>query len=882
MTTPTKLLTLALVLMAQGAGTVCRGENAVIVTLGDSITKGVRAGVEPQQTFSAIVEKRLQAEGVTVEVVNLGIGGERTDQALKRLDAVAHRHPTVVTIMYGTNDSYVDKGANDSRISREQFGDNLQSIVAALRERGIQPILMTEPRWAATARDGSNANPNLRLAPYMETCRQVARDLRVALVDHFAHWTDAEKAGQDLQAWTTDGCHPNPLGHQEIAALMLPELRAALKADRQDLRVLKTTTAAAPPSKSVYRALHELARAAFNERREKFERLTTAEDCGKWQQERKEFFVRQLGGFPERTPLDAQVVGTLDGDGYRIEKVIFASRPHHHITASLYLPAGKPPYPAVLVACGHSRTAKASDYNQKMCGLLARNGMAAFCYDPIGQGERSQVVGDDGQPVHKGTTTEHFLMGVGSILVGTNTAQYRIWDGMRAIDYLAERPDIDATRIGCTGCSGGGTETSYLMALDERVACAAPACYITTFERLIDTIGPQDAEQNIFGQIAFGMEQPDYLIMRAPRPTLICATTKDFFDISGTWDAFRQVSRFYARLGAAERVALVEAEGQHGIGPVGRVAMVQWMRRWLLGVDQPVKEVDTPLRSEQELQCTPRGKVLLLPNERSVFDLNRELAQNLAPQHGEFQQKSAEEQRRAVREIIGLPLVLLPPGTRLVDPTDVIQRDGYRIEKFAFSQHSGFTVPTLCFVPKGEVKDVCLYVHGLGKQADAGVGGPIEQRVKKGQVVIALDLPGIGETAGDAKDPLLGASWKEFYLAYLMGKSMVGVRAEALLTCLPYVAAYPDLKQPAVHLVGIGEASIPALHAAALQPGAFASVSLRDMPKSWNEVVGDRQPSNQLVNTIHGVLRLYDLPDLIRLCGEGRVTTDDAARTADQ
>jgi dienelactone hydrolase len=278
--------------------------------------------------------------------------------------------------------------------------------------------------------------------------------------------------------------------------------------------------------------------------------------------------------------------------------VIYASRPGHRVTAVLYLPEGEPPWPAALVSCGHSRSAKAAGYNQRMCILLARHGIAAFCYDPIGQGERSQILGPDGQPKHRSTTTEHFLVGIGSILVGTNTAQYRIWDGIRGIDYLASRPDIDAERIGMTGCSGGGTLTSYVMALDDRVACAVPACYITTFRRLVETIGPQDAEQNIFGQIAFGMDQPDYLLMRAPRPTLICSTTGDFFDIAGTWDAYRQAKRFYGRLGFPERVDLAEFDGPHGIPKPGRAAMVHWMRRWLAGTDEPVAEADAPVWSE--------------------------------------------------------------------------------------------------------------------------------------------------------------------------------------------------------------------------------------------------------------------------------------------
>src|SRR5262249_37791141 len=147
---------------------------------------------------------------------------------------------------------------------------------------------------------------------------------------------------------------------------------------------------------------------------------------------------------------------------------------------------------------------------------------------------------------------EHTTVGVGSIPLGRGTATFRIWDGMRAIDYVAGRKDIDAKKIGVTGVSGGGTLTSYLMALDDRVACAAPSCYLTSFRRLLDTIGPQDAEQNIHGQLAFGMDHADYVMMRAPKPTLILAGKQDFFDIQGTRDSYQQAKNFYKRLGFAE------------------------------------------------------------------------------------------------------------------------------------------------------------------------------------------------------------------------------------------------------------------------------------------------------------------------------------------
>jgi dienelactone hydrolase len=222
----------------------------------------------------------------------------------------------------------------------------------------------------------------------------------------------------------------------------------------------------------------------------------------------------------------------------KVEKVIFESQPKHYVTGALFVPDPgrfRPPYPGVIEPVGHSFTAKAREIYQSLGALLALNGMVALVFDPIDQGERGQMLSQ--WPSLSGTKA-HTTLGVGSMLLGRNTARFEIWDGMRAIDYLQSRPEVDPTRIGCAGLSGGGTQTSHLMATDERIKVAAPACYLTNFERLLATIGPQDAEQNIFGQLAFGMDHADYIMMRAPRPTLICAATGDFFDISGTWTSF--------------------------------------------------------------------------------------------------------------------------------------------------------------------------------------------------------------------------------------------------------------------------------------------------------------------------------------------------------
>ncbi|MBI1314814.1 hypothetical protein GC176_26260 [bacterium] len=652
----------------------------------------------------------------------------------------------------------------------------------------------------------------------------------------------------------------------------------------------------------------------------KFLALKSRAECEEWARERREFFVRQIGGFPERTPLNARVVKRLQGDGYRVENVIFESRPQHHVTANLYLPEGDGPFPGVIVPCGHSHNGKAADGYQRVSILLAKHGMAALCYDPIGQGERYQMLDFERDHEHFEQvsyplpvphprvqflcTTEHTTMGIGCILLGTNVAQYRIWDGMRAIDYLQSRDDIIADRIGCTGNSGGGTLTAYLMALDDRILAAAPVCYLTTFQKLIDTKGPQDAEQNIFGQIAFGMDEPDYVMMRAPKPTLICAGRRDAtFDIDGTWDLFRQAKMFYSRLRFPERVDINDADVPHGFYLQQREAAARFLHRWLVGSDKVIQEVDPatlpdPITDQQlrelgkgdwtqeELYCTPDGQTLLMDGEKSVFQLNGELAQRLkAERTPRWKAMSESERRNVIRSSIGArPDSELPKP--VVKQVDTIRREGLTIYQLILQQGSLVPMAASVLVPDNANGDVCLYLHGVGLNEDTGAGEPIASRVNAGQIVISAELTGIGftETGRDGKDwarGKFGPDLQETLMAYLLGRSYVGMRAEDVSLWSRALADYApvrDAKPQRLYLVATGEAAIPALHALALQSGdapQFSTVTLRGMVPSWEHVVAAPEHTNQLVNAVHGALRHYDLPDLIDMVGRERVVIEE-------
>ncbi len=641
-----------------------------------------------------------------------------------------------------------------------------------------------------------------------------------------------------------------------------------------DLTVLTTRQVQRPPHEILTAHYNDLVRKAMTTRQSVVENLKTDAQIREYQQRMRTFFIEQLGGFPEKTPLNARVVGRLAGDGFRVEKIIYESRPEFPVTAALFLPETAPPYPAVLVPCGHDIGGKTSKAYQRASILLAKNGIAALCYDPVGQGERSQFLPVEGVPRRPGTL-EHSLMGVGCILLGTNTATWRIWDGIRGIDYLISRSDIDPQRIGCSGNSGGGTLTSYIMALDDRVLCAAPSCYLTSYERLLSTIGTQDAEQHLFAQVSFGMDHADFVLMRAPRPTLICAATRDFFDIAGTWDTFRQAKRMFTRMGFPERVDLVEGDHEHGFHPPLRVAMVRWMRRWLLGIDDTVVEPEFEVFTEEQLKCTPHGQVLLEEGVRSVFDFNVEEETRLAEQRRRLWKESPQKQVvESVRRIAGVrPYEEMP--TPEVEMVDTRARKQSRLIKLILKTPDGLPLPCLLFEPHDWKGDIYLYVHGDGKHADAHTNGPLETLAQEGHLVLAPDLRGMGETEARTENYKahgipLGPDWQDYFHAYLLGKSYVGMRAEDIYTCVRFLETRREGRP--IHLVAIGEAVPPALHAAALAPDLFASVRLEEGINSWAEVVRAPLARDQLINTVHGALRTYDLPDLLTLLPAERVS----------
>jgi dienelactone hydrolase len=636
----------------------------------------------------------------------------------------------------------------------------------------------------------------------------------------------------------------------------------ATRAD--DLTVLPDGIEGAPAKEMLRRHLQTRAEAAFVRRKETYETLKSPEDVTAYQQRMRAFLLEQLGEFPERTPLDARQVGVIERDDCTVEKIVFESRPRFYVTGNLYRPRTGGPFPGVIVPCGHTANGKAADAYQRLCILLARNGIVALCYDPIGQGERYQLL-DDGKPSHR-STDEHTYVGVGSILVGRSTAHYRIWDGIRALDYLASRDDVDPRRLGCTGNSGGGTLTQYLMAIDDRIRCAVPSCCVTTFDRRLATNTIGDAEQNVFGQIAFGLDHADYTLMRAPQPTLYGTATHDFVDIAGAWDIFRESKRLYTRLGYAERIDLIEVDGEHGYSRPKREAAVRWLRRWLNGVDEPITEPEFATLDTRDLLCTPRGQVNLIDGARTVMDLNVELAESFAQERSQLWQDRVAALAR-VGELAGVrPLNELSKA----EPKRLgtLEREGHRIERLLFTPEPGIVLPALLFVPTTPNGERVLYLDGEGQDVHAGESATITGLVQRGQTVLAVDLRGTGET-GPSSRGVWGGGWNEIWISYLLGDSLTGKRAEDTLVTARWFAGWNASEPVGIRVLARDVTTIPALHAAALDPSPFAELRLVGMPTTWTTVLSAADTRGQLVNAVHGALRTYDLPDLV-----------DAARAA--
>src|SRR5262245_13372087 len=346
---------------------------------------------------------------------------------------------------------------------------------------------------------------------------------------------------------------------------------------------------------------------------------------------------KMLGGPVERTPLNPRVTGVVERPGYRIEKVAFESRPGLHVPANLYLPAAAGRHPAILGPLGHSVNGKAWPSYQKLFSNLARKGYVVLAYDPFGQGERIEYPGTrpGESAIGAGGTTEHEYAGRRLILLGANFGLFRAWDGIRGIDYLLTRAEVDPGRLGCCGQSGGGTLTQFLAALDDRIRVAVVSEGNTENLAHTDVEPPgsaDDAEQNIVPAVAHGIDRADLLYAFAPKPLLMAVTLHDAGHtyspeyVASSLDLFEEYKRAYRILGAEDRVSLQATTEQHGYVYELRRATYAWFNRWfdMKGVDD--QEASQAVEQDETLFVTPTGFVATSIGGETALSLTQQMA----------------------------------------------------------------------------------------------------------------------------------------------------------------------------------------------------------------------------------------------------------------
>ena len=556
----------------------------------------------------------------------------------------------------------------------------------------------------------------------------------------------------------------------------------------------------------------ELIAIAARQLRERAEAITAVRDQATAEARKTEVrrrILSLLGGLPEyRGPLNARVTKTTRRDGFVIENVLFESLPDYYVTANLYRPDREGRHPAVLMSMGHWDAGKPA--GQLISANLARKGFVVLAYDPVGQGERQQAYEvRTGRSLIGGATEQHFSNGAAAILLGQSVARYFVHDGMRSIDYLVSRPEVDPDRIGATGCSGGGTQTTYIAALDPRVKAAAVACYMNSFQTLFPGPSLGDSEQSLPGFLAAGLDQTDYVELFAPKPWLITSTEEDFFTPPGARQVFEEARRWYRFYGAEDRIRWVVGPGGHGTPLVVREAIYDWMIRWLAPGTANAREDAVTLVSDRELQVTPRGQV----DGRELYQVIRETPRTKG---------SGAELGSFVRDLM------------------------------ARNQPLARTFKVLAAASGAAKRPAVVLVQDTLKP-----GPDAETLVAGGTVVVLVAPSGRG---GDPERPRSG-NWMNNTRAWLVGRNLPAMHAAEINAAVTDVAGRADVDPSRITARASGVAGVALLLAAAANP-QIASVSLDRTPHSVRAAIDSPIHTNLHDAVIPGFAVKWDLADL--------------------
>jgi dienelactone hydrolase len=607
--------------------------------------------------------------------------------------------------------------------------------------------------------------------------------------------------------------------------------------------------------------------------------LSTKAEAEAYVAEVREKIAKAFAPMPkEKTPLNARVTGRIERDTYTVENILFESRPKFYVTANLYLPKNRPggKVPGVVGSCGHSQNGKCAEAYQSFAQGLARLGTACLIFDPIGQGERSQYVDPAGKLLIKGTTTEHNHAGNQMELVGEFLGSWRAWDGIRALDYLLSRPEIDPQHVGITGNSGGGTLSTWLIGLERRWTMGAPACFVTTWRRNLENELPQDNEQCPPRSLAYGLDHDDYLAAMAPKPIIILAQSRDYFDARGSAETHERLRHLYGLLGAEDRIQLHIGPDEHGYSQPNREAMYRFFNS-LTGASDAATEPTLVIEEDKTLQCTPTGQVVLDPGSKTVFTFTQAKAERLKKAR-EAAPLAGDALKDAVRETLKMP------------PRDPAAAPDYRILR-AYGAKRGYPrehwihytvesepgIQALCTVlldaphvaslpaaPEAGGK-VVLWIAEQSSDVELREDPTLPELAATqppGTMIVACDVRGVGEslpvTAGNQPHSYYGSDY--FYAAYanMLGKPYLGGKTHDILRVIDLLASRGWTE---IHLAGKGRATIIAALAALLDD-RVKLVTAHQRLESWHSLATDEHYQWPLSHMLFGVLRTWDLPEV--------------------
>ncbi len=595
-------------------------------------------------------------------------------------------------------------------------------------------------------------------------------------------------------------------------------------------------TCGEPPAVDLHQQILKLAASQEANRRAEFAAVKTPAELVSLRNSLREKFLRLIGGLPtSEDPPKSRQTGIIDAGDYTIEKLVYESFPGYFVSAILYKPkhvAGR--CPAVLSPCGHSPEGKAAKTYQICHVNLVRRGYIVLSYDPVGQGERSQCWdAENHKSRYNLTCGEHAVLGNPLYLLGTSLARYRIWDGIRGIDYLTSRDDVDAARLGCVGNSGGGTLTAYISALDPRVKAAAMGCYITTLPRRmgnrIEADPDADPEQDIADFVSEGIDHAGLIALRAPQPTLLASAQFDFFPIEGARESYHEAKHLYEVAGAGEKLAMVEAAERHGLSLPLRLGVYEFFDRWLAERETPgpVEELPVTPRSASELLACPDGQV------STSFH-----SQPLLPLAWEQFQQAPQAERKPLQQLLRLDKSPAAP------------------QRINIST-AGKTADT-----------VLLFVSGNESSDWREESETLKTLAAPNRSVAIVEPRGVGSQrpphqikGHDYADPLVGVEENIAYNAFLSGQSLLGIRVADVLAAVQQQHQIHRPRQ--LVLVGRRDAALVVALAAAVER-RITHVAIEALLPSFQKLFNAHPaPINAASILPNLLLHFGDIPDIL-------------------